>query len=107
MRCKVKVYLVKADRSTYYENESTIIIYDTYKKAYLKFKKLVCEAKSSKYSWISMLKWKHDFPIGSQYEFNYLARRDDTDETECFWGILNKPDPVFHTYISIEIKEVL
>lgn len=40
-------------------------------------------------------------------ELDFLDRRSDTDETECYWLITDTWDYGVHTFISIEIKEVL
>lgn len=45
--------------------------------------------------------------IPYKIELDFLDRRSDADETECYWLITDTWDFGIHTYISIEIKEVL
>ena len=58
-------------------------------------------------SWVGELEWKNGVPKDDKIELDFLDRRSDTDETECYWLITNTWDYGVHTYISIEIKEVL
>lgn len=45
--------------------------------------------------------------IPYKIELDFLDRRSDADEIECYWLITDTWDFGIHTYISIEIKEVL
>lgn len=56
-------------------------------------------------SWVGELELENDVPKDDDIEFIFLDRRNDTDETECYWSIADTWN--YHTCISIEIKEVL
>ena len=58
-------------------------------------------------SWIGELEWKNGVPKDDKIELDFLDRRSDTDETECYWMITDTWDYGIRTYTSIELKEVL
>lgn len=58
-------------------------------------------------SWVGELEWENGVPKDDRIELDFLDRRNDADETECYWMITDTWDYGVHTYISIEIKEVL
>ena len=58
-------------------------------------------------SWVGEPEWENGVPKAEKTEFAFLYRRNDADETECYWMITDTWDYGVHTYISIEIKEVL
>ena len=103
----MKVYLVKLDWSTEDSNDVELTVYGTYEKAYEKFKELIAEEKKPENSWVGELEWENDVPKDDKIELDFLDRRNDTDETECYWLITDTWNFDVHTYISIEIKEVL
>lgn len=103
----MKVYLVKLDWSTGDSNDVELTIFDTYEKAYRKFNELIAEEKNPDNSWVGELEWENDHPKDDRIELDYLDRRNDSDETECYWLITDTWDFGVHTFISIEIKEVL
>ena len=102
-----KVYIVKLDWSTEDSNSVDLTVHDTYDKAYTKFKELIAEEMMPENSWVGELEWKDGVPIDDRIELDFLDRRNDTDETECYWLITDNWNFGVHTYISIEIKEVL
>lgn len=103
----MKVYLVKRDRFTEYNKDFEITVYDTYIKAYKLFRRFIKEELKPETFWTRRLKWKNGVPWSHEVCFEFLQRLSDTDETECHWRIANKGASGFHTFISIEIKEVL
>lgn len=103
----MKVYLVKLDWSTEDSNDVEITVCGTYEKAYEKFKELIAEEMNPQNSWVGELEWDNDVPKDDNIEFDFLARRSDSDETECYWMITDTWNYGVHTFISIEIKEVL
>ena len=103
----MKVYLVKLDWSTDSGNDVELTVYDAYEKAYTKFKELIADEMDPENSWVGDLEWKDDVPQDDRIELDFLDRRNDTDETECYWLISDTWDFGTHTYISIEIKDVL
>lgn len=50
---------------------------------------------------------ERQYSADDKIELDFLDRRSDTDETECYWLITDTWNFGTHTYISIEIKEVL
>ena len=103
----MKVYLVKLDWSTEDGNDVELTVFGTYEKAYAKFIELIESEKNPDNSWVGELEWKNGVPADDKIELDFLDRRSDTDETECYWLIQDTWDFGIHTYISIEIKEVL
>lgn len=103
----MKVYLVKLDWSTEDSNDVEITVCRTYEKAYEKFKELIAEEMNPQNSWVGELEWDNDVPKDDNIEFDFIARRSDSDETECYWMITDTWNYGVHTFISIEIKEVL
>lgn len=103
----MKVYLVKLDWSTEDNNDVEITVCGTYKKAYAKFKELIADEMNPDNSWVGELEWKDGVPQDGNIELDFLDRRSDTDETECYWMITDTWTYGFHTFISIEIKDVL
>lgn len=103
----MKVYLVKLEWSTEDSNDSEITVYGSYEKAYAKFKELIEDEMNPENSWVGDIKWKDGVPVDDKIELDFLDRRSDTDETECYWLITDTWNFGVHTYISIEIKEVL
>ena len=103
----MKVYLVKLDWSTEDSNDVEITIYDTYEKAYAKFKELIADEMNPENSWVGELEWKDGVLQDDKVELDFLDRRNDIDETECYWLITNTWNYGVHTFISIEIKEVI
>lgn len=103
----MRVYLVKLDWSTKDSNDIELTVFGTYEKAYTKFKELIEHEKNPDNSWVGELKWENGVPADERIELDFLDRRSDTDETECYWLITDTWDFGVHTYISIEIKEVL
>ena len=79
----------------------------TYDKAYEKFKELIANEMNPDNSWVGELEWENGVPKDDKIELDFLDRRNDTDETECYWMITDTWDYGVRTYISIEIKEVL
>lgn len=57
-------------------------------------------------SWVGELEWENGVPKDDKIELDFLDRRNDTDETECYWMITDTWDYGIRTYISIEIKAV-
>ena len=104
---KKKVYIVKLDWSTEDGNDTELTVYGTYDKAYAKFKELIADEMNPENSWVGELEWKDGIPADDKIELDFLDRRNDTDETECYWLITDTWNFGTHTYISIEIKEVL
>ena len=102
----MKVYLVKLDWSTDSGNDVELTVYDAYEKAYTKFKELIADEMDPENSWVGDLEWKDDVPQDDRIELDFLDRRNDTDETECYWLISDNWNGAY-TYISIQIREVL
>ena len=102
-----KVYIVKLEWSTEDSNDTELTVYGSYDRAYAKFKDLIAEEMKPENSWVGDLGWKDDIPADDKIELDFLDRRSDTDETECYWLITDTWNFGTHTYISIEIKEVL
>lgn len=102
----MKVYLIKLDWSTEDSNDIEIYVYGTYENAYKEFRRLIANETDPANSWIGEIEWKDGMP-DDQYNFEFFDRRNDTDETECYWHIRDIWDYNVHTFISIEIKEVL
>ena len=88
----MKVYLVKLDWSTEDSNDIELSVYRTYEKAYEKFKELIANEMNPDNSWVGELEWENGVPKDDRIELDFL---DDTWD----YGV--------HTFISIEIKEVL
>ena len=103
----MKVYLVKLDWSTEDSNDIELFVCGAYDKAYEKFKELIANEMNPDNSWVGELEWKNGVPKDDKIELDFLDRRSDTDETECYWLITDTWDYGVHTFISIEIKEVL
>ncbi|MDY4592377.1 MAG: hypothetical protein SO434_03135 [Eubacteriales bacterium] len=103
----MKVYLVKLDWSTEDSNDVDIVVCSTYKKAYEKFKELISDEMNPQNSWVGELEWIEGVPQDDRIEFDFLDQRNDADETECYWLITDTWNYGIHTFISIEIKEVL
>ena len=103
----MKVYLVKLDWSTEDSNDVELTAYGAYDKAYEKFKELISNEMNPDNSWVGTLEWENDVPKDDKIELDFLDRRNDTDETECYWLISDTWNYNTHTFISIEIKEVL
>lgn len=103
----MKVYIVKLDWSTEDGNDVELTVYGTYDKAYEKFKELISNEMNPGNSWVGELEWQNEIPSDDRIEFDFLDRRNDTDETECYWLISDTWNYNTHTFISIEIKEVL
>ena len=102
-----KVYIVKLDWSTEDSNDSEITVYGSYDKAYAKFKELIADEMKPENSWVGDLAWENGVPADDKIELDFLDRRSDTDETECYWLITDTWNFGVHTYISIGVKEVL
>ena len=102
-----KVYIVKLDWSTEDSNDSEITVYGSYDKAYAKFKELIADEMKPENSWVGDLAWENGVPADNKIELDFLDCRSDTDETECYWLITDTWNFGVHTYISIEVKEVL
>ena len=103
----MKVYLVKLDWSTEDSNDIELFVCSTYEKAYEKFKELIANEMNPDNSWVGELEWENGVPKDDKIELDFLDRRNDTDETECYWMITDTWDYGVHTFISIELKEVL
>ena len=101
------VYLVKLDWSTEDSNDVEITVCGTYEKAYEKFKEMIADEKNPQNSWVGEIEWDNDVPKDDKIEFDFLDRRSDSDETECYWMVTDTWNYGVHTFISIEIKEVL
>lgn len=102
----MKVYLVILEWGKDYEHEVELDIYSTYEKVLPKFNELIAEEKKPEKSWVGDIKWNGDVPDDEHIELDYLDRRNETDETECYWLITDKWNRAY-TNISIEIREVL
>lgn len=102
-----KVYIVKFDWSTDGCNAVELLVYGTYDRAYEKFKELIANEKKPENSWVGDLAWKNGMPEDERIELDFLDRRSDADETECYWLITDTWNFGVHSFISIEIKEVL
>ena len=89
------------------ENVLVITVYGTYEKAYAKFKELIADEMNPDNSWVGELEWKDCVLQDDKIELDFLDRRNDTDETECYWLITDTWNYGVHTFISIEIREVL
>lgn len=103
----MKVYLVKLDWSTEDSNDVEITVCGTYEKAYEKFKEMIADEKNPQNSWVGEIEWDNDVPKDNKIEFDFLDRRSESDETECYWMVTDTWNYRVHTFISIEIKEVL
>lgn len=102
-----KVYIVKLDWSTEDSNDVELLVYSVYEKAYAKFKELIANEMKSEISWVGDIEWVNGIPKDDHIELDFLDRRSDADETECYWLITDTWNFGVHTFISIEIKEVL
>ena len=102
-----KVYIVKLEWSTEDSNDTELTVYGSYDRAYAKFKNLIAEEMKPENSWVGDLEWKDGIPADDKIELDFLDRRNDADETECYWLITDTWNFGTHTFISIEIKEVL
>ena len=99
----MKVYLVKLDWSTEDSNDIELFVCGTYDKAYEKFKDLIANEMNPDNSWVGELEWENGVPKDDKIELDFLDRRNDTDETECYWLITDTWDYGVRTYIFIEI----
>ena len=102
-----KVYIVKLEWSTEDSNDTELTVYGSYDRAYAKFKNLIAKEMKPENSWVGDLEWKDGIPADDKIELDFLDRRNDADETECYWLITDTWNFGTHTFISIEIKEVL
>ncbi len=101
----MKVYVVKLDWSTTDSGDVELFIYDTYDKAYAKFKKLISDELNPNISWVGDIEWDSEGqPIG-HYEFEY--EDNNSSESEVYWRIIDEWDWYRHTFIDLLIKEVI
>ena len=89
----MKVYLVKLDWSTEDSNDIELFVCGAYDKAYEKFKELIANEMNPDNSWVGELEWKNGVPKDDKIELDFLDRRSDTDETECYWMITDTLKP--------------
>ena len=83
----MKAYIVRLSWATECDKDWEINVYDTYEKAYAKFKELIAEEKNPETSWVGELDWKDGQPTDDHIELYFCDRNDESEETECYWYI--------------------
>lgn len=103
----MKAYIVKLSWATEYDKDYEINVYDTYEKAYAKFKELIAEQKDPERSWFGVLEWKNGRPTDDHIKLGFYDRKGESEETECYWYISDNWGSNTYTDISILVREML
>lgn len=102
----MKVYIIQFDWSNDYSESIELFVYDSYDKAYDKFKELIADERNPDISWIGKLAWdgNKNRPIGG-YVFEHKDKQ--SDDTEVYWRLSDECDWEQHSFIELRIKEVM
>ena len=79
-----KVYIVMHEWSSEDGCDTKLTVYSTYDKAYAKFKELISDEMKPEIPWVGDREWKDSILANENFELDFLDRRSETDETECY-----------------------
>ena len=101
-----KVYIVQFDWSTTDAEDIELYVYDSYEKAYDKFKELICAERKPKMSWVGDIEFDDEgYPVDEHYEFSF--EDNNSCESEVWWHIVDKNDWYVHSFIDLRVMEVM
>ena len=102
----MKVYVVRFDWSTTDSGDVELYIYDSYDKAYDKFKELICAERDPEISWVGDITFDDEaYPPDDEYKFDF--EDNNSGESEVWWHIADKYDYYRHSFIDLLVKEVM
>lgn len=101
-----KVYIVQFDWATSDAEDIDLYVYDSYDKAYDKFKELICNERNPEMSWVGDIEFDDDgYPVDERYEFSF--EDNNSGESEVWWHIRDNSDWFMHSYIDLLVMEVM
>lgn len=101
-----KVYIVQFDWATPDSSSVDLYVYDSYDKAYDKFKELICAERKSENSWVGDIEFDDEgYPVDEHYEFDF--EDNNSGESEVWWHITDKNDWYMYSYIDLRVMEVM
>ena len=102
-----KVFVVKFDWSTDDDENVNIFIYNSYDKAYAKFKDIIADEMNPELSWVGDIEFDNEgYPIDEEY---YLFEFKDSSSgaTEAHWYIAERDNYHQHSFIDLLIMEIM
>lgn len=101
-----KVYIVQFDFAAPDAEGVELYVYDSYDKAYDKFKELICNERNPEMSWVGDIEFDDEgYPVDDNYEFDF--EDNNSGESEVWWHIRDKSDWYQYTNIDLLVKEVV
>ena len=93
-----KVYVVRCEKFDD-EDNSELHVFETFEKAYLKFRSLIQKTMTSKDSWASTIKWTNGIP---PLEYHFSCTINNNPNVKQFWYLCNDC-PYAECFMSINI----
>ena len=101
-----KVYIVQFDWSTTDASGIELYVYDSYDKAYDRFKQMICDEHNPDNSWVGDIEFNNEgYPVDERYDLDF--KDNDSGETEVWWHIVDNNDWNMHSFIDLLIKGVM
>ena len=97
----MKVYVVKFDWSTPDDENVELFIYDSYDKAYAKFKSIIKDEMKPEISWVGDIDWKKGKP-----QDHYIFKNESLNSINS-WQITDEWDYNRHSFIDILEMEIM
>ena len=101
----MKVYMVLFDWSTQDDEAVEVELFDTYQKAYNRFKEIIANELVFDISWAAEA-FDDNGKVLDGYEFEEHIDSDGTDEYDCWWNLTDKNDWYTHDFLDLQVKEV-
>jgi hypothetical protein len=101
----MKVYMVMFDWATEDDSAVEVELFDTYKKAYDRFKEIISNEMVFDISWVAEA-FDENGIISEDYDFEEHIESDGSQEYDCWWNITDKNDWYRHDYLDLQVVEV-
>lgn len=102
----MQVYIVQFDWATPDCSDIELYVYDSYEKAYSKFKEIIHNERNPELSWVGNIEFDDEgYPVDDHYEFDF--KDSDGGESNLYWHITDKSDWYQYSNIDLLIKEVM
>lgn len=99
------IYMVMFDWSTTDDEAVEVQLFDTYEKAYKRFREIIADELVFDNSWAAEA-FNEDRTVKDGFEFEEHILSDGTDEYDCWWNLTNKYDWNVHDFLDLKIMEV-
>lgn len=101
----MKIYMVLFDWSTQDDEAVEVELFDTYQKAYKRFKEIIANELVFDISWAAEA-FDENGNVQDGYDLDEHIDSDGADEYDCWWNLTDKNDWNTHDFLDLKVMEV-